>query len=219
MWHGVEDKTLKEALQVLEEVCTIRPMTNEDLIWVWHTRNEPDTLQKVYLTTTPASEEAFINEVRTWVASFVFCETKEGAPVGYGFLNNPTAFGGVNFGVYIAPPHRMKGYAIFGGAQMLYYAFYPMNCRMVYCDVIATNRLSLNTLLKHHFKTEGVLRDYFEYGGRCADLVILTLHRADYPCLLQTAVEEAKRFMAYQRRHQPQDTTGLITVPPVGYDV
>lgn len=82
-------------------------------------------------------------------------------------------------GVYVAPRHMGRGYALEALAMLLRYAFLELNLHKVYARIFDFNKPSIKLFEKLGFRKEAVLKDELFTGGKYQDVLVYTIYQGD----------------------------------------
>lgn len=97
-------------------------------------------------------------------------------PIGFVYTYNTRKFDGVTYlCLFISRPYQGCGIGIKAGAHILNYLFKTYGFRKIYTEVLSCNLLSLNTIKKCGFLSEGCLQEYWYYNSKYWDMCIFSI--------------------------------------------
>lgn len=108
-------------------------------------------------------------------------QTADGEQVGLVTLFNlDHRHGHAELGVYVAPDHQRRGYAVEALRMLIRFAFEEMNLHKVYCTILDSNTGSVHLFERLGFRAEGVRREHAFTGGRHHDVLLYSLLRSEW---------------------------------------
>lgn len=165
----------------MSELCTVRPLTIEDLPLVLSWRNHPNVRQ--YMIT---QHEITLEEHQNWFArcsqdptrSLLMVEELD-IPIGYVQFSGVSAGGVADWGFY-ASPNAPKGTGRKIGTAALNHAFNKLQLHKVCGQALAFNNSSIAFHQRIGFSKEGILRDQHRLDGIYHDLICFGLIKNEW---------------------------------------
>lgn len=165
----------------MSELCTIRPLTIEDLPLVLSWRNHPNVRQ--FMIT---QHEITLGEHSQWFAKCsqdpsrrLLMVEELGIPIGYVQFSGVVTGGVADWGFY-ARPDAPKGTGRKLGATALNHAFNALQLHKVCGQALAFNNGSIAFHERLGFVKEGVLRDQHRIDGTYHDLICFGLLKHEW---------------------------------------
>ncbi|MGH7314362.1 MAG: GNAT family N-acetyltransferase, partial [Candidatus Rokuibacteriota bacterium] len=84
-----------------------------------------------------------------------------------------------------------RGFGVEAGKLVCAYGMDVLGLRRIEAKVYEYNRLSINSLLRHGFRQEGVLRQAGFFGGRHYDVLVFGILREELEAQRQTEVDQS----------------------------
>lgn len=165
----------------MSELCTIRPLTTDDLPLVLSWRNHPNVRQ--FMIT---QHEITLNEHRNWFAKcsqdssrYLLIVEELGVPIGYVQFSGVAAGGVADWGFYTSPD-APKGTGRKLGTAALNHAFHEMKLHKVCGQALAFNNASITFHQRLGFVKEGVLREQHRLDCTYHDLICFGLIKREW---------------------------------------
>lgn len=165
----------------MSELCTIRPLTIEDLPLVRSWRNHPNVRQ--FMIT---QHEIALEEHKNWFKKCSQDATRRllmveelGLPIGYVQFSGVGTGGVADWGFY-ASPDAPKGTGRKIGTTALNHAFNELQLHKVCGQALAFNNGSIAFHQRLGFAKEGVLRDQHRLDGIYHDLICFGLIKHEW---------------------------------------
>lgn len=101
---------------------------------------------------------------------FVITNTKNNSPIGcIDLFDFDPINQRVGIGIIISPSHRQKGYATEALQLLITYCFDILLVHSIYCNILTTNKASIQLFTQQNFKLVGTKRDWINTPNGWAD--------------------------------------------------